>query len=111
MGTLTIFILVMMAIIIIPSLRPPKNKLLENMNILKDVELEIKETTIEELKKELKMYKDSEAMDKDAMEYTAEDDASLKQDYSYQMAMTEEEHMEAMEDEYGDPDLEQIERT
>tara|TARA_R110000787_G_scaffold24456_1_gene69320 strand:+ start:1120 stop:1425 length:306 start_codon:yes stop_codon:yes gene_type:complete len=98
MGTLTIFILVMMAIIIIPSLRPPKNKLLENMEI-------------EALKKELKMYKDSEAMDKDAMEYTAEDDASLKQDYSYQMAMTEEEHMEAMEDEYGDPDLEQIERT
>ena len=98
MGTLTIFILVMMAIIIIPSLRPPKNKLLENMEI-------------EALKKELKMYKDSEAMDKDAMEYIAEDDASLKQDYSYQMAMTEEEHMEAMEDEYGDPDLEQIERT
>ena len=35
MGTLTIFILVMMAIIIIPSLRPPKNKLLENMDKLK----------------------------------------------------------------------------
>ena len=80
---------------------------LEIAGMLQDNNDTINELKVEitELKKELKMYKDSEAIDRDAMEYTAEDDAYLKKRYHEEMGMTEEEHMEAMEEEYGDPNI------